>query len=450
MNKKILIVDDEELVRITLQDILSGEGYEVEAAADGVQGWEKFREGGFMLVLADLKMPGMGGEDLLKRIKEASPDTIVFMLTAYGTISSAVKCMKLGAFDYLSKPFLPEDIVLMVKKAIEYYCLKQENRLLREKLKGKWRLEGFIGRNEKIQNIYRVIESVSKAPATILIRGETGTGKELVAEAIHNLSDRKNKPLVRVSCAGLPETLLESELFGHEKGAFTDALGRKIGRFEMADGGTLFLDDVDDISMSVQVKLLRVLQEREIERLGSSEPVSVDIRVVAATKKNLLDMVKEGKFRDDLYYRLNVVTLDIPPLRERRDDIPLLAECFIERYGGIYNKKVSMGEEALSLLSRCDWPGNVRELENFIEKLIAVSDKPEISAEDIIPYKLEETGEASNPSGHLGDVLKEKEKEQIINVLARTGGKKAEAAKILGISRKTLWQKLKEYSIEGR
>lgn len=447
-NNKILIADDEELVRITLQDILNKEGYEVTVAEDGEKGWDTFQHEKFILVLCDIKMPGISGIELLKKIKQSSPDTLVIMLTAYGTISSAVQCMKMGAYDYLTKPFIPEDMLLLIKKSIEFYSLKEENKFLKERLKGKCKIEGFIGQNEKMQKIHQLIEAISKVSATVLIQGETGTGKELVAEAIHNLSARKNNPLIKVSCAGLPETLLESELFGHEKGAFTDAISKKIGRFEMADRGTLFLDDVDDINMVFQVKLLRALQERRFERVGGMKSIEVDIRVVAATKKDLWEMVRQNKFRDDLYYRLNVITINIPPLRERKDDIPLLVDYFIDRYGKKYNKKRRLPEEAISQLFYYDWPGNIRELENLIEKLVVLSNKQEISADDVMRSLKKETADTGCPGKRqLTSVLKETEREQIINVLTQTHGKKEEAAKILGISRKTLWQKIREHNI---
>ncbi|MCM8830209.1 MAG: sigma-54 dependent transcriptional regulator, partial [Candidatus Omnitrophica bacterium] len=373
-------------------------------------------------------------------------ETVVNMITAYGSIPGAFQSIKLGAYDYITKPFLPEEIIELVKRAFEFYKLKEENRFLKEKLKGRWKLEGLIGQSEKMQQIYQLIEVVSKTEATILIQGETGTGKELVASAIHNLSNRKNKKLVKVSCAGLPETLLESELFGHEKGAFTDAFSRKIGRFELADKGTLFLDDVDDIPLTTQVKLLRVLQERRFERVGGTETIEVDVRFIAATKRDLWQLVKQGKFRDDLYYRLNIVLISIPPLRDRKEDILLLANHFLEIYCKKYDKKVTILPESISILESYDWPGNVRELENMIERAVVLTNKNQIYPEDF--YFIKEGKEEKTHSQQMEKILKETEKEHIVKILRQTKGKKGEAAKILGISRKTLWQKIKEYGIE--
>ncbi|MFA5779337.1 MAG: sigma-54 dependent transcriptional regulator [Elusimicrobiota bacterium] len=443
-NKKILIVDDEELMRITLQDSLTKEGYEVSVASDGEEGWKKFKEVYPALILSDLKMPVIDGITLLEKVKGISPETMMIMMTGYGTIESAVQAMKLGAYDYITKPFLPEDMILLVKRALEVYNLREENKFLRQKLKERTKLEGLIGKNEKMQEVYQLITTVAKTTATVLVYGETGTGKELVAEAIHNLSPRKDKPLIKVSCSALSETLLESELFGHEKGAFTDAVSRKIGRFEMADKGSLFLDDVDDIKPEVQVKLLRVLQERKFERVGGTETLQVDVHLIAAAKRDLLDLIKEGKFREDLYYRLNVIPMYMPPLRERKDDIPLLVNHFIEKYAGKNKKEIS--PEALQLLIWYDWPGNIRELENVIERAITLSDKKEITPADLPPFLKKETPNIETKT--IQKVVEESEKEHILKVLSQTKGHKKEAAKILGITPKTLWQKIKEYGIE--
>ncbi|MFQ5866932.1 MAG: sigma-54-dependent transcriptional regulator [bacterium] len=443
-DKRILIVDDEELMQITLRDSLKKEGYEVTVACDGEEGWKKFKEVYPALILADLKMPGIDGIGLLEKIKEISPETMVIMMTGYGTIESAVQAMKLGAYDYITKPFLPEDMVLLVKRALEVYDLREENRLLREKLKGRCRLEGLVGANEKMQEVYQLITTVAKTTATVVVYGETGTGKELVAEAIHNLSPRKNKPLIKVSCAALSETLIESELFGHERGAFTDAISRKIGRFEMAEGGTLFIDDVDEIKLEAQVKLLRVLQERKFERVGGTETLQVDVRLIAAAKRDLLELVQEGKFREDLYYRVNVIPIFMPPLRERKDDIPLLVGHFIEKYKGESKKEIS--PQALQLLVWYDWPGNIRELENVIERVIALSDREEILPKDLPSFL--KTEEKEGKTRTIQEVVEESEKDYLLKVLAQTKGRKKDAAKILGITPKTLWQKMKEYGIE--
>jgi DNA-binding NtrC family response regulator len=444
LNKKILIVDDEELIRITLNNSLKKEGYEVLLASDGEEGFNKFKEEKPPVVLCDLKLPKIDGITLLKKIKEINKETIVIMITAYGTIESAVCAMKLGAYDYITKPFLMEDIIMLIKRAFEIYYLREENKLLREKLKGIGRLEGIIGKSEKMQEVYQIIKTVAKTDATCIIYGETGTGKELVAEAIHNLSLRKDKPLVKVSCAILSESLLEAELFGYEKGAFTGAYTRKLGRFELANKGTIFLDDVDDIKPDLQVKLLRVLQEREFERIGGQETISVDVRVICASKIDLKEMVKEKKFREDLYYRLNVIPIYLPPLRERKEDIPLLLEHFIDKY--TKDKKIKFSEDAIEVLMSYHWPGNIRELENVIERIIVLQEKEIVSKEDVSFIKEELIKEGEEKS--IDEVLREKEKEYIIKVLEKTGGKKKEAAEILGITYKTLWQKMKEYGIK--
>jgi len=393
----------------------------------------------------DIVMPGLNGITLLEKVKEVAPDTMVIMMTGYGTIESAVKAMKLGAYDYITKPFLPENIELLVKRAFEVYDVRAENRLLREKAEMKGRLGDLLGVNDKMQEVYRLITSVAQKTATVLIYGETGTGKELAAEVIHNLSPRKNKSLIRVSCAALSEAILESELFGHEKGAFTDAVSRKIGRFEKANGGTLFLDDIDDIKPEVQVKLLRVLQERKFERVGSTETIEVDVRLIAASKKSLFKLAQEGKFREDLYYRLNVIPIHLPPLRERRDDIPLLVSHFIEKYSSESKREIS--PQALNLLAWYDWPGNIRELENVIERVITLSEGIEILPKDLPSFIKSDDHETITKT--IYEVVEESEKEHLLKALAQTKGHKKKAAQLLGITPKTLWKKLKEYNIQA-
>ncbi|MFQ5825427.1 MAG: sigma-54-dependent transcriptional regulator [bacterium] len=443
--KKILIVEDERIMRISLRDALVKEGYEVSIATTGEEGWEIIQQSKFHLALADLKLPQMNGLTFLKKIKELSPQVIVIMMTAFGTIENAVEAMKLGAYDYISKPFLNEELLLLIKKAFEFQNLKEENRFLWEELGERWKLFNLIGKSEKMQEIYRLIEVVALSNATVLIYGESGTGKELAAEAIHQLSLRKDKPLIKVSCSALPESLLESELFGFEKGAFTDASSRKLGRFELANGGALFLDDVDDMAPRVQAKLLRVLQERKFERLGGTDTIQVDVRVIAASRTNLEESVGKGNFREDLFYRLNVIPIFMPPLREKKEDIPLLVKNFLNRYTK-EGKKIGISPEALKRLTKYSWPGNVRELENMIERMVTLSRGNKILPDDLPPnlLKVEKKEWGIKP---IQEVLKKTEKQYIINVLAKTEGRKEEAAKVLGISRKTLWQKLKEYSI---
>ena len=447
--KKILIAEDEEIMRITLKDGLSKEGYQVTTADDGRDGLEKFKQDDFDLVIADLRMPKLDGIQFLKEVKRLSPEIPVIMITAYGTIETAIQAMKLGAYDYLTKPLLIEELLMMMEKVFQFQHLQQENLLLREALEERHKLGNIIGKNKKMQEIYRLIQTVAEGNSTVLIYGETGTGKELVAQAIHRNSPRKNKPFVEVSCAALPESLLESELFGYEKGAFTGAFRKKEGRFEWADGGTLFLDDVDDMKPEVQVKLLRVLEYGEFERIGGTNTISVDVRVIAASKKNLEQAVS---FREDLYYRLHVVPVHLPPLRERKDDIPLLIHHFVKEYADKAGKKISgISPKALTLMMEYNWPGNVRQLENSIEGAVALTQKDEILPEEL-PASIRGEGIATRTfsTGDLKpvkDVVKEAEIAHIRKVLAATEGRKDKAANILGISRKTLWEKIKVYGV---
>lgn len=442
--KRILIVEDEEIMRISLTDALTKEGYQISVATDGEEGWETFQRSNFPLVLLDLKMPKMDGIAFLRKIKAVSPETIVIMITAYGTIETAVQAMRLGAYDYVTKPFLVNELLLVIKRALEYYDLKKEDYLLQGELKDREGLDRLIGQDEKMQEVYSLIRTVAPTDATVLIYGESGTGKELAAEAIHHLSPRKNGPLIKVSCAALPEGILESELFGHEKGAFTDALNGKPGRFELADGGTLFLDDIDNMNLNIQVKLLRVLQEKKFERVGGVKTLQVDVRLIAASKTNLLEAVLMGTFREDLYYRLNVVPIFMPPLRERKGDIPLLINHFTDKYTGGQRRKVSL--PLIQMMVKYDWPGNVRELENVIERMVVLSRGRETLSTDLYPVlKIEGKKWRTKP---IQEVVKEAEKEHIVKVLKETNGRKEEAAKTLGISRKTLWQKIKELKIE--
>ncbi|MCI0597065.1 MAG: sigma-54 dependent transcriptional regulator, partial [candidate division Zixibacteria bacterium] len=369
---ELLIVDDEKLVRDFLSETLKQAGHSVHLAENGEAALAEIADREFDLIFTDVKMPQLSGIELLKAVRQSSPFTSVVVITAYGTVADAVEAMKLGAFDYLPKPFTPEHIEVTAKKALEYRRLLLENRRLKKELAGKF--ENVIGRTPAMKKMFDLVESVAPSRATVLIVGESGTGKELIARAIHHLSPRKDSAFVRTNCAALPEGLIESELFGHEKGAFTGALRQTRGRFEMADGGTLLLDEISEIPLGLQAKLLRVLQEREFERVGSGYTLKVDVRVVATTNRNLDDEVKKGRFREDLYYRLNVVKVEMPPLRDRRDDIPLLAAHFMQKYAAENGKKIDgLAPKALSLLTDYPWPGNVRELVNFIERAVVVA-----------------------------------------------------------------------------
>ena len=452
---RIMVIDDEPLMRITVQDALVADGYKVSAAETGEKGVTLLRENPADILITDLKLPDMDGIQILKEVKTMNPDTQVIMITAYGSIDSAVTAMKLGASDYLTKPFAMDELLLIIKRLLRMRQLEEENISLRKRVEERYGLEGLVGKSPQMLKVYDLIETVAQTDTTVLIYGESGTGKEVVANAIHLQSPRKGRPFVKVNCAALPETLLESELFGHEKGAFTGALKQRKGRFEIADGGTLFLDEIGDISLGVQVKLLRILQERQFERVGGNETISVDVRLICATQKDLKEEIRKSTFREDLYYRLNVVPINLPPLREKREDILLLAGYFIGKFSKKMGKEITgLSEDAKTLLLRYPFPGNIREFENILERAIALIKGKVIQAEDLpeevcggeTPVRnICEKIRASKP---LSDAIRVFEKEYIQNVLEKTKGKKGQAAEILGISRKTLWEKIKELEIE--
>ncbi|NQT25872.1 sigma-54-dependent Fis family transcriptional regulator [candidate division KSB1 bacterium] len=441
---KCLVIEDDDLMQGMLKEALIENGISVTLAETGDQGWTLFQEEIFDLVITDFKLPGMDGLTILEHIKSKSPEAMVILITGYGTIEGAVKAMKLGAFDYLTKPFLSEELIHLVQKALEFQNLRLENKRLKKELLNKYSVENIIGKSKPMQDVFRLMEVVAPSPTTVLIQGESGTGKERVAEAIHQLSDRKNKPLIKVSCAALPENLLESELFGHEKGAFTNAIKRKLGRFEMAHQGSLFLDDVDDMHPGIQVKLLRVLQERELVRVGGTETISVDVRLITATKTDLKLKIEDGSFREDLYYRLNVVPILLPPLKERVDDIPLLIQHFTDKFCARCGKNLTFSESAMTLLMNYHWPGNIRELENTIERLVTVSQKGNIDISDL-PENFRNKPHWKPQS--IKSAVAEAEAYHIQKVLKMTNGHKKQAAEILGITPKTLWVKLKELGL---
>ena len=455
MVPKMLIIDDEPLMRITLQDSLVGEGYEVVAAETGRKGVDLLRKNQWDIIITDLKLPDLEGIEILKEAKFLNPSTEVILITAYGSIDSAVSAMKEGASDYLTKPFSMDELLLIVKRLLRMRQLEEENILLRKKVEERYGLEGLVGKSQQMLKIYELIETVAQTDTTVLVNGENGTGKELVANAIHLQSPRKNGPFIKVNCAALPETLLETELFGHEKGAFTGALKQRKGRFESADRGTLFLDEIGDIFTTVQVKLLRVLQERQFERVGGNDTISVDVRMICATQKDLKEEIRKGTFREDLYYRLNVVPIVLPPLRERREDILLLADHFISRFSKKMGKEITgLSEEGKALLLKYPFPGNIRELENMLEPAIALIKGKVIQAEDLPEEVCGQTSviqalcEKIRGSKPLATAVNLFEKEYIQGVLEKTKGKKGQAAELLGISRKTLWEKIKELEIE--
>jgi len=440
---RILVVDDEEAMRESLNDWLKEDGYEVGLAASGKAAVEMVRNGPWDVILLDLKMPGMDGLETLKRIKAERPDAEVLMMTAYATIDTAVEAMKAGAFDYLVKPFDPDEIEIQVNKIISHREVVLENILLRKQLDEKYQYDEIIGKSDAMQEIFEMIRRVAPTDSTVLITGESGTGKELIAQAIHANSQRCYMPFIAVSCGALPESLLESELFGYEKGAFTGAEHTKRGRFEMAHNGTLFLDEIGEISLKTQVDLLRVLQQRQFSRLGSEQSIDVDVRILAATNRNLEKAIAENRFRKDLYYRLNVISIHVPPLRERKEDIPLLAKASVRKCCLELNKEEkNIASSAMKLLVDYDWPGNVRELENVIERAIVIGTGEEILAEDL-PFTKNETG-----FGQFPNSLKAVEKMHIERILNKADWNISRAARALDIDRQTLYNKIEKYEIK--
>jgi DNA-binding NtrC family response regulator len=443
---RILIVDDEVNARTALAELLREEGYHVETAADGFKALPKLEEEEPDLVLTDLKMPGLDGLELMAKVRERDPECVVVLMTAFGAVETAVKAMRQGASDYITKPVNMEELVLVLARELERKRLRAETGALRERLAAKHRISSIVGASPVMQKVFDTVMQVAPSRASILITGESGTGKELIAAAIHEQSPRSKRPFVKLHCAALAETLLESELFGHERGAFTGAVGRREGRFEQADGGTLFLDEIGDISPATQVKLLRFLQEHEFERVGGNATVKVDVRIVAATHRNLLERVKQGLFREDLYYRLNVVSLEMPPLRARPSDIPLLATFFLEKYARENGKPVSgFSDAALDRLVKYDWPGNVRELENAVERAVVVCRASHIGVDDLAPSILPAAQGAAGAPAIPGASMDEIEKHAILKTLEHTGGSTSRAAEILGISPRKIQYKLREY-----
>jgi len=442
---KILIVDDEAIIRESLRDWLSDVGHQVLIAENGPQALEIIEEEKPGIVITDLVMPGMDGIELLKRAKEIQPSIEVIIITAYGSIPTAITAMQEGAYDYIEKPFCPEKAELLVEKLAEHQRLLEENISLHQKLEERYRFENIIAKSAKMRQVIEVIKVVAKSNATVLIAGESGTGKELVARALHSQSYRKDKPFVAVSCAALPESLLESELFGHEKGAFTGAHAQRRGKFEIAHKGTLFLDEIGDMSANIQVHLLRVLEEKEFTRVGGNELIKVDVRVISATNKDMKKAIADERFREDLYFRLNVVTIELPPLRERKEDIPLLAEHFLKKFAVENQKEITdFSPEANDFLLKYEWPGNVRELENVIERAVILAKNSYIEVADL-PQESLTLARSSPPGKSLAEV----EKNHILNILSEThGNNHSEAARILGISRVTLYNKIRAYGLD--
>ena len=449
----ILVIDDKENVRKMLSKTLEMEGYEVEAVEDGFIGLEKAKEKKYDLVLTDLKLPKMDGLEVLTKVKELDPEMAVIVMTAYGTVETAVQAMKEGAFDYLAKPFDPDHLNVLIKRALENRRLLAENVLLREELAHNLGYAEIIGKCEKMKEVSKLVRKVSPSDTTVLLLGESGTGKELFARAIHSLSQRRDGPYVAINCAAIPHELLENELFGSEKGAYTGSVARKMGKFEIAEGGTIFLDEVGDLDVALQAKLLRVLQEKNFERLGGTKTISVNVRLIAASNADLKKAIEKKSFREDLYYRLSVFPLQIPPLRERIEDIPELASYFIEKYCTEMKKfKKTVSREAMKLLERYHWPGNVRELENTIERAIILCEGKKIEPEHLA-LRIQTPNEIRLREGaglkEVGQHAQaEAERSLIIRILNQSRGNKRKTAEILKIDYTTLFEKIKKYNIE--
>ncbi|HHT9116419.1 MAG: sigma-54-dependent Fis family transcriptional regulator [Planctomycetes bacterium] len=451
MSSKVLIVDDEKLMRISLESQLKKEGYSVKSVDNALDGLKMVKSEEYDVVVTDLRLSGMSGIDFLKEIKKHNQEIIVVIMTAYGTLESAVSAIKEGAYDYIAKPFSTDELIIKLQRALYYKNTTAEVNRLRREIQSEFEFGNIIGKSEAMKKVLETVQSVSDRDATVLIRGESGTGKEKIAGAIHYHSMRRNGPFIRVSCAALNREILESELFGHEKGAFTGAVKTRRGRFELANNGSIFLDDVDDIPLDMQVKLLRVLQERAFERVGGEETLSVDVRIICATKKDLLEHVKEGYFREDLFYRLNVVPINIPPLRERKEDIPLLINYFLKKFVSQYEDALpDVSQEVLDVLLAYNWPGNVRELENVIEHAVAFSKSKGISIETLPEYlrrvdirtDLLSMDLSNKQEINLQDALTEVEKKLIQWAHQKTNGNQVKMAEILGIPRTTLRNRL--------
>ncbi|ATB33396.1 sigma-54-dependent transcriptional regulator [Melittangium boletus] len=454
---KVLVIDDEANLRKVLAALLRRDGFEVTVAADGEQGLAEFHKNGADIVVTDLVMPKAGGMEVLRAVNAANPDVPVIIITAHGTVDSAVEAIKAGAFDYVTKPFDQSELSAAIAKAAKAHVVAQ--RSVRADAKAR---AAIIGESPQLQDVFKIIDKVADTPATVLITGESGTGKELIASALHGASSRRDKPFIKINCAAIPHNLLESELFGYERGAFTGAVTSKPGRFELADGGTLFLDEIGEIPVEMQVKLLRALQEGEFERVGGIKTTRVDVRLIAATNRDLQAEIDVGRFRKDLYYRLAVVPLVLPALRERRGDIHMLATHFVEKYNRKLNKKIEgITDDAMALLQAYNWPGNIRELENLIERVLLLADGPSITAKDLPePVRQATTpppaapaapADAPTSEGGLKDIVRMKaaelEKDLISKALDETGGNVTRAAKLLQISRKSLQTKMKEFGL---
>lgn len=439
----ILIIDDEEGIRDSCSQLLERRGHNVDTAENGEEGLELLNKSGFDIVILDLKMPGIGGIEVLNRIKEDNPEIIVIVITGYATVESAVKAMKLGAYDFLPKPFTPDELNVTIKRAEEKMKLQLKNLYLQEELNSSLDMDEIIGESKSIVKLKQMIRKVAPTDSTVLITGESGTGKELVARAIHRYSQRNDKPFITVDCGSIVPNLFESELFGHVKGSFTGATKDKRGKLELADNGTIFFDEIANIDTNIQGKLLRAIQEKEITKVGGTETIKVDCRIISATNKDLLSAIDEGTFREDLYYRLSVIPIHIPPLRDRKQDIPVLVRYFLKKYNNKKGKDIqSISEKAMEKLMNYKWPGNVRELKNIIERAVVLSTGREIKQDVLF------TQPENSKKKNLEPALESAEKNHIINILNRCDWNKTEAAELLEIDRKTLYRKIKKYNIQ--
>ena len=449
----ILIVDDEKNYLVILEALLAPEGYEIITEDNATNALRLIREADLDLVITDMRMPGMNGMELLEEAKKIDPELPVIMMTAYGTIEKAVEAMKKRAYDYITKPFRNEELKLTVKKALDFYRLKKENRLLSDALSDRYKYGNIIGKSQPMLKIYEMIAKVSPSKASVMITGPSGTGKELIAKAIHYNSPRKNRPFISINCGALTETLLESELFGHERGAFTGAVTMKKGRFELADGGTLFLDEVGEMPPSLQVKLLRVLQEMEFERVGGTKTIKVDVRILAASNRRLKEDVDKGVFREDLFYRLNVVHIEVPPLKERAEDIPFLVAHFVEKFRSSNRKKIELAPEVWKALYSYPWPGNIRELENTMERAMVMSSDENITLKDLPDYVISEKEQAIDLDRivplnlALAEALDQIEERLISRALNHSNNVQSRAAEMLGITRHAMHYKMKKYGM---
>lgn len=445
VKERILLAEDDEIMRVTLYDRLTKNGWQVDEAADGKTALGKIQKDHYQLVLSDIRMPGLDGVRLLDEIMHITPDTDVILMTAYGSVEDAIACLKKGAADYIIKPFDMDDLTIRVQRLLDMRIIKAKCKSLEENCRQAH--TPIVGSSRPVREMLHLIGQVAMSDSTVLITGESGTGKELVAAAIHHGGKRASGPYVRLNCAAIPDGLLESELFGHEKGSFTGAISRKIGRFEAANGGTILLDEIGEMDLHLQAKLLRVLQERELERIGGTYPVKVDVRVICATARNLVDEVKKGNFREDLFFRLQVIPIEVPPLRDRKEDIPELSRYFLEEFSREKIHPFELSEEAMQVLMSYDYPGNVRELKNILERASVLAPAPLLQPWHL-PVDLIEDAEKKEPgSMRLAESVAQTEKNCLMKALRMTNGNRTEAAQLLGISRKNLWEKLKLYQI---